>query len=129
MKQVHLQRNQVNRNMLMKQKFLSNRVQKPWSFEWKKYSERVNKQQKLLRDYMLHLCEDHTWRTQFSMELKKVRLFLTQHSDKFLIKFFIIRMKSRMKQLQTQRHKFFLLGFDTYWSWFRGLSCPWGWTM
>ena len=83
--QVHSQLNQVNRKIMTKDINFLQRVQKPWRYKWKKYSKRVNKQQKHLRDYMMQFCEDHPGITQFLMELMKVRFFVTQRSNKFLI--------------------------------------------
>ena len=63
------------------------------------------------------------------MEMMRVRFFLTQRNDKILIKFFILRMKKRMEQIQNQLPKFFLVSFYTCWSRKWGLFCSWRWTM
>ena len=127
--QVHSQLNQVNRKIVMKHISFLNRVQNPWRYQWKRYSKGVKNQQKPLRDYMLHSSEDHPQKTHFLMEMMKVRLFVTQGSNKLLIILFNLRMKKRMKQTQTQHHKRFLMGLSSCWSWFWRLSCSWGWTM
>ena len=129
MNHVHSQQNQVNRKIMTKDINVLKRVQKLWRYKWKMYSKRVNKHQKPLRDYMLTFCRDQPRKTQFLMEIMKVRVFVTQRSNKFLIILFKLRMKNTMKQTQTQHHKSFLLGFSTCWNRLWRLSCSWGWTM
>ena len=127
--QESLQQNQVNRKIVIKQINFLNRVQKPWRYNWKRYSKWVKNHQKPLRDYTLHFCKDQPRKTHFLMEIMKVRLFVTQRSNKFLIILFNLRMKKRIKQTQTQHHKRFLMGFSTCWSRLWILSCSWGWTV
>ena len=93
-----------------------NRIQKPWRCNWKKYSMRVDKQQKHLREYIVHFCEFHRRGTHLSIQTMKMRLFLTQRNDKFLIVYFLLRMKKRLKQIQKQRRKKLLMG-SKWWRW------------